>query len=129
MLKAKVDRLVAKCDRLEAERIVDRVKLDEARAELDAYRAKLDTTQAELDEQRRGRLSMFVANALTDLARMIVSKCDFELKDDHSTKKLQQFAVNVKDNQLLKANVPPKHWGSLRKLDEVFTFSEIFMIY
>ena len=82
-------------------------------------RSEIRELRAELDAQRKTRLTMFVANALVDLARMMVSKYEVERKGDHSTTRLQQFAANVKDNQLQKAKVPPKYWVPLRKLDKV----------
>ena len=124
--RAEVDRLQtelnenrAELNENRAELNENRVELDENRAELAENRAVVDRLQAKLDGNDKSRLSMLIANALVDLARMVAKKYKSELIDDPSTARLQQFAKNVKDSQLLEMGIPNKYWPSLRKLETV----------
>ncbi|KAL8965241.1 MAG: hypothetical protein Q9197_006608 [Variospora fuerteventurae] len=89
--------------------------------ELQSKVAKLEAESAEYQKSQKSRLSMLIANALIDLARMVAKKYKSELMDDPSTTRLQQFAANIDDAQLHQLGIPKKFWSSLRKLDKYIT--------
>ncbi|KAL8653489.1 MAG: hypothetical protein Q9210_002066 [Variospora velana] len=89
--------------------------------QVQSMKHEVEKLQAQVDQYEKGRLSMCIANALIDLARMIAKRYKSELIDDPSTTRLQQFAANVDDAQLQHMGIPKKFWPSLRKLDQFVT--------
>ena len=72
---------------------------------------------------------MFQANALIDLARLLAKKYRGGSTEEHSTTRLQQFAMSISDAQLTEMGIPRKGWPLLRKLDKVDTVLIQLIIY
>lgn len=82
-----------------------------------------------LNQIEQGRLEMFIANALIDLARKIAKHLKAESTNDASTTRLSNFIAVVKDSQFKEMSIPPKFWPPLRNLCHVCRFFSLSVTY